>query len=97
MNNVKEIIIKVEKEEWLSILKETFNKNKKNIKMDGFRKGSVTWDLYIKKVGIESLYKDAVDTILDSKYEVALKESGIEPVVQPTVDIKEISKDGVTV
>ena len=97
MKNVKEITIKVEKDEWLSILKDTFNKNKKNIKMDGFRKGSITWDLYIKKIGIESLYKDAVDTILDNKYEVALKESGVEPVVQPSVDIKDISENGVTV
>lgn len=97
MKNVKEITIKVEKEEWLSILKEIFNKNKKDIKMDGFRKGSVTWDLYIKKFGIESLYNDAVNSVLDKKYADALKEADVEPVVQPNADIKEINENGVTV
>lgn len=97
MKNVKEITIKVEKEEWLSILKDTFNKNKKDIKIDGFRKGSVTWDLYVKKFGVESLYNDAINMVLDKKYSEAYKEAGIEPVVQPSADIKEINEDGVTV
>lgn len=97
MKNVKEITIKVEKEEWLSILKETFNKKKKDIKIDGFRKGSVTWDLYIKKFGIESLYNDAVNSVLDKKYADALTSADVEPVVQPSADIKEINEDGVTV
>ena len=33
MKNVKEITIKVEKEEWMSILKETFNKIKKDLQV----------------------------------------------------------------
>ena len=96
MKNVKEKTIKVEKDEWLSILKETFNKIKKDIKIDGFRKGSITWDLYIKKVGINTLYNDGVNLLMDKKYADAYKEAGIEPVVQPTADIKEIGEDGVT-
>ena len=97
MENVKEITIKVEKEEWTSILKETFNKKKKDIKLDGFRKGSVTWDLFVKKIGIQALYQDATDLVLDKKYEVALKEADIVPVVQPTVDITELNENGITV
>ena len=97
MKNVKEIKINIEKEEWTKILKDTFNKKKKDIKIDGFRKGSVTWDLYIKKFGIESLYNDAVNTVLDMKYADALNEAQVEPVVQPSADIKEISEDGVSV
>jgi len=96
MKNVKEITIKVEKEEWLSILKETFNKIKKDIKIDGFRKGSVTWDLYIKKFGIESLYNDGINLLMDKKYTDAYKEANVEPVVQPSADIKEINEEGVT-
>ena len=96
MKNVKEITIKVEKEEWLSILKEAFNKIKKDVKIDGFRKGSVTWDLYIKKVGINTLYNDGVNLLMDKKYADALKEANVEPVVQPTADIKELTENGVT-
>lgn len=97
MKNVKEITVKVEKEEWLSFLKEAFNKNKKDIKLDGFRKGNVTWELYIKKVGIQSLFGEATDLVLDKKYESALKEADVVPVVQPTVDITELSEEGITV
>ena len=87
MKNVKEITVKIEKEEWMSFLKEAFNKNKKDIKVDGFRKGSVTWDLYTKKFGVQSLFGEATDLVLDKKYESALKEADVVPVVQPTVDI----------
>lgn len=97
MKNVKEITIKVEKDEWMNILKDTFNKKKKDIKLDGFRKGSVTWDLYIKKVGIKSLFGEAADMVLEKKYESALKNANVVPVVQPTVDITEISEEGITV
>ena len=97
MKNVKEITINVEKEEWTSFLKEAFNKKKKDIKMDGFRKGSVTWDLFIKKIGVETLYQDAADIIIEKKYQDALKDSGVEPIIQPTVDITKLDKDGIAI
>ena len=97
MKNVKEITIKIDKEEWTNILKETFNKKKKDIKIDGFRKGSITWDLFTKKIGITTLFADAADLAIDNKYETALKEANVIPVVQPTVDITEITEDGITI
>ena len=97
MKNVKEITINVEKEEWNKFLSDAFNKKKKDIKLDGFRKGSVTYDLYIKKIGVESLFQDAADIAIETKYSDALKSSKIEPVIQPTVDITKIDKDGITI
>ena len=97
MKNVKEIEIVVEKEEWTNYLKEAFNKKKKDIKMDGFRKGSVTWDIFVKKIGVETLYQEAADIAIDKKYAEALKDSKVEPVIQPTVDIKKLDKDGITI
>ena len=96
MKNVKEITINVEKEEWTKILKDTFNKKKKDIKIDGFRKGSVTWDLFVKKIGVETLYQEAVDAAINANYEKALKESGVMPVVEPSVDIKDLSQDSLS-
>ena len=93
MKNVKEIEIKLEKEEWVDILKKAFNKKKKDIKIDGFRKGSITWDLYVKKVGIESLFSEGIDIAINENYDKALEDSKITPVVQPIVDIKEITKE----
>lgn len=97
MKNVKEITVKVEKEEWMNFLKEAFTKNKKDIQIDGFRKGSVTWEIYTKKFGVQPLFGEATDLVLDKKYENALKEADVVPVVQPIVDITELSEEGITV
>lgn len=97
MKNVKEITKEIKSEEWTNYLKDAFNKKKKDIKIDGFRKGSVTWDLFIKKVGIETLYPDAADIAVEKEYDNALKEAGIVPVIQPTVDITKVDKDGITI
>lgn len=97
MKNVKEITKEIKSEEWTNYLKDAFNKKKKDIKIDGFRKGSVTWDLFIKKVGIETLYPDAADIAIEKEYDNALKEAGIVPVIQPTVDITKVDKDGITI
>ena len=97
MKNVKEIEIKLNKEEWTDILKKAFNKKKKDIQIDGFRKGSVTWNLFLKKIGIETLYSEGVDIALDDYYDKALKEADIVPVVPANVDIKEINQDGLTI
>lgn len=95
MDNVKKITINIEKEEWSTILDNTFKKIRKNVKLDGFRKGSVSKEMYIKKFGIESLYKDAVDEAIEVAYQNALEESELNPVCQPSVDIKEINEEHV--
>ena len=97
MKNVKEITIEIKGDEWIEFLKSAFNQKKKDIKIDGFRKGSVTWELFTKKIGVESLYPEATDIAIEKKYEEALKQADIIPVIQPTVDIKKIEKDGITV
>lgn len=96
MKNVHEIEIELKGSEWTKILDETFNKKKKDVKIDGFRKGSVTKEIYIKKLGIESLYPDAVDAALPVAYEKCLKENDLVPVIEPKVDIKHICDDCVT-
>ena len=73
-NNIKEIEVKIEKEEFEKALENTLEKKLQNFQMDGFRKGKVPKDLYLKKYGKESLYIDAVDSLLPSAYEKALKD-----------------------
>ena len=97
MKNVKKITKEIKNEEWANYLKDAFNKKKKDIKIDGFRKGSVTWDLFVKKVGVETLYPDAADIAIEKEYEGAFKEADVIPVIQPTVDITKLDKDGITI
>ena len=96
MNNVKTIEVELNNSEWTKVLDETFNKKKKEVKIDGFRKGSVTKEMYIKKLGIESLYPDAVDAALPVAYTKALKDSKLVPAIEPKVDIKKIDEKSVT-
>lgn len=97
MSNKHIILKKVEGENWKNALDKSFLKNVKEAKVDGFRKGKCPRDVFEKKYGVEALYNDAVDIVLPGLYTEVLKESALEPVVQPSIDIKEINKDGVSI
>lgn len=93
MNNVHNIDITINGKEWEGMLDTAFLKKQKDVKVDGFRKGNVPKDIYIKKVGIESLYMDAVDIAMQSAYKKVLNEEKLIPECEPKVDIKSINKD----
>ncbi len=90
--------VKLEGKEWKDCLKQAFNKKKKDIKMDGFRKGQVPYDVYVKKMGVEALYMDAVDIAVDVLYAKLLKDDKtIIPAATPGIDIKNINHDEIEI
>ncbi len=93
MKNVHEITVKIEGKDWEESLNKSFEKNKQEVKADGFRKGKIPREVYIKKYGIESLYMDAVNNSIPKAYE-EVEKSGLKPVVQPKVDIKKVDEKG---
>lgn len=95
MSNKHEIIKEISGKIWEEALTKSFNENVKDAKIDGFRKGKCPRDIYEKKYGIESLYSKAVDYVLPTVYSEILKENNLEPVVEPSIDVEEISKDKV--
>lgn len=94
--NIIELEVKIEKDEFEKALDKAFNKKVQEVKVDGFRKGKVPKDLFIKKFGKESLYMDAVDILLPEAYEKALNNKDVEPIIEPKVDLKEIDENGCT-
>ncbi len=91
MKNVHEIEYEIKGKDWEKLLDNSFKKNVKNAKIDGFRKGSIPKDIYIKKMGIETLFRDAMDEGIDLAYKNVIKENkDLVPVVEPSVDIKAI-------
>ncbi len=88
--NVHEIEIKLEKE-WIDAIDKAFVNKKKDLKIDGFRKGAVPKDTYIKKFGVESLYDDAMNLVMNDAYKRALDESKLVPVIQPNVNVVGVS------
>lgn len=80
--------------DWELCIDKSFKKNVKNAKVDGFRKGQVTKDLYIKKFGLESLFMDAIDEALPVLFDELLKEKDVVvPACTPSIDIKKIDKE----
>lgn len=96
MKNVHEIEIKIEGKEWETCLDKSFKKKNKDVKVDGFRKGACPKDVYIKKFGIESLFMDAVDEGVEIAYAKVMKEHNLIPVIQPSLDVKNIDEKAVT-
>lgn len=91
--NKEKYVVKLEGKRWTECLDKAFEKKKKDLKVDGFRKGQVPKAVYIKKYGIESLYMDAIDYAVDILYADLMKDpKTITPVATPGVDIKDINE-----
>ncbi|MDD2435465.1 MAG: trigger factor [Bacilli bacterium] len=94
-NNIKEIIIKIEGQEWEDALNNAFEKANKKVKIDGFREGKAPKDVFLKKYGEESLYMDASDLCLDSAYTKMLEDNKeLEVVAQPQIELLKVDHDG---
>ena len=95
--NRKVLETKIEGEKWTKAVDASFEKNVKNVTVDGFRKGKCPRDIFEKKFGKESSYVDAAEALVGEAYdEIIKKNKDIIPVVQPRVDIKAIDESGVT-
>ena len=89
----KSYSLKLEGKEW-----KDYNKKKKDVKIDGFRKGLVPYEVYTKKAGVESLYMDAMDMAVDKLYAKLLSDpETITPAATPSIDIKNITEEEVEV
>ena len=94
----KSYTLSLEKKEWNNCLHDVYDKKKKDIKIDGFRKGQVPYDVYTKKAGVESLYMDAIDAAVDILYAKLLSDKEtITPAAIPSIDIKNIDSNGITI
>ena len=89
------VTIEIAGKDWEKALDKAFKKKVKEVKVDGFRKGSVPKNIYIEKFGIESLYMDAANDVVQDAYTKALKDSKVEPVIEPAIDVKEINEEKV--
>ena len=94
---MKNVILKefeIKGEEWKKILDEAFKKEVKDAKVDGFRKGKVPKDIYLKNFGMAAIYREAMDLGVDDAYKKVLEENkDIIPVIQPSLDVKDINEE----
>ena len=103
MNNIENIDINkykltfsVSAEKFQEGLNYSFNKNQKHFNIKGFRKGKVPRQIVEKTYGIEVLYDDAFNFVLQDAYSLAAEESKLDIVSRPEIDVVSASKeDGV--
>ena len=93
--NINEIKVTIDGEVWSKAIDTTFQKKNKEVTIPGFRKGKATKEIFLKKYGVESLFLDSADLVIEEAYAKALTDSKLEPVVQPKVEIVDISEEKV--
>ena len=71
-------------------MQKAYLKNRKHISVPGFRKGRVPRKIIERYYGEAVFYEDAVNELFPKVYDEAVKQTGIEPVASPTVDIAQI-------
>lgn len=95
VENKQDVVVKIEGQEWQEAVDAAFEEKRKEVTVSGFRKGKVPRNIYEKNFGKESLYMAAIDNVVQVAYLKALDDSKLIPVVQPKVDITNISDEGV--
>ena len=91
-NNVVELEVKVESKKFDAALNKAYKKNVNKFNVQGFRKGKVPMAIVKKFYGVEVLYDDALNFIMEETYPKALDDNDIKPVDYPKVDIVEIGE-----
>lgn len=90
--NMAKMTVEVPAENLEKAIKTAFNKNKNRFNIPGFRKGKAPLAMIEKMYGPEVFYEEAANLVLDESYPEAAKESNLEIVSRPEIDIVQIEK-----
>lgn len=86
-----ELNVTVEAEQVAVALDKAYKKVVKEVKIPGFRAGHIPRKILESRFGVEVLYNDAADILLEESYPQALDEAKIDPIDRPEItqiDIK---------
>lgn len=89
-NNKVKLTIHVGQDSFEEGMQKSYLKNRKSISIPGFRKGKVPRKVMEQYFGESILYEDAINEVFPPAYDQAVKETGIEPVDRPELDIVQI-------
>lgn len=79
--------VTVPKETFEEGLDKAFEKKNQEVEIKGFRKGKAPRKAYEAKFGVESLYEEALNHVLQETYYDAVTENDIDVVAQPKIDL----------
>ena len=91
------ITIDLTAKEWNEAIDAAYNKTKGRYSMPGFRKGKVPKKVLESAYGVGVFYEEAINYAFPKYYgEILDKETDLEVVSQPDIDIKKISEKGIS-
>lgn len=88
--NMVKLTIEVSAEEFDKAVQKAYLKQKGRINLPGFRKGKAPRSMIEKMYGAGIFYEDAANDVIPDAYEDAAKESGLEIVSQPEINVTQI-------
>lgn len=88
--NLAKLTIQVSAEELEKAIQQAFLKNKNRFNIPGFRKGKVPRKMIEKMYGEGVFYEEAVNNVLPGAYSEAAKESELEIVSRPDIEVTEV-------
>ncbi|MCU0307732.1 MAG: trigger factor [Thermoleophilia bacterium] len=68
----------------------------KNMRIPGFRPGRVPAQVVLKRIGVEAVMQQVLETNLGEWYASAVQTAGVRPIDDPEVDLGELGEDGVS-
>ncbi len=90
--NMAKLTIEVSAEEFEKACEKAYQKNKNKINVQGFRKGKAPRNVIEKMYGAAVFYEDAANDLMPDAYAEAAKESGLDIVSRPEIDVVQIEK-----
>jgi trigger factor len=90
--NVVALEIEIEQAQFDSGMEKAYQKVSKKVTVPGFRKGKAPRALIERHVGKEYLKEEALDFIVPEAYMQAIKETGLEPIDRPQVDLVQMEE-----
>ena len=90
--SMAKLTITVSAEDFEKAIEKAYQKNKNKISVQGFRKGKAPRAIIEKMYGVGVFYEDAANEVMPDAYEQAAKESGLDIVSRPEIDVVQIEK-----
>ena len=91
--NLVTLKITVEYAQFNGAVEKAYKKTRGRYSVPGFRKGKAPRKIIEMNYGKGIFYGDAIDAIFGEVFEDAVKETGIDPIGTPAIDVDEISED----
>lgn len=90
--NMVKLTIEASAEELDAAIEKAYQKNKGRISVQGFRKGKAPRAVIEKMYGPSIFFEDAANALIPEAYDKAVKESDLEIVSQPDINVVQIEK-----